>query len=184
MTLIEVLVALMVSLVIGGIVFQGFGVLRTGHEIGERQNYAIANGRTGIDMLADHVRNAERCTSLIGCVNNAMIAPGSNATTLTYYTASTGSPVTYSFRGGSLYRTKGGVETRILRGLQSFSVTYLMNGAFLDQWTEAGTPSATNAPTICGVRIRATGFENTRQFVVETSVRLRNARRTPRFDRS
>ncbi len=178
-TLLQVLLATVFTSYVLAIVYQNLVTLYVGMTDNANATYSIADARTAIDTMSDHLRNATMNTSTSTGVANSCLSAAS-ANSVTYYTSSAGtSYVTYTLTGSNLTRSvTGGAAVNEAYGLTALSFTYYKAATYETPWQPCTTPSAPTAaelPYVCGIQINATTSYNGVSTQLTTTVRLRNA---------
>jgi len=178
LSLIELMVTMMISLVIAGGLFKVF-VDTTTHHVGVIDaNDAETMSRQPLDTLVDHMRGAQAVE--IGGTYQA-IKSGTATSVEYYFLESSTDVVKYFLDGTDLKRLEGGVTTVEITDVQSLEFRYYLSAS--TRYYSNGTIPATdiNAPTSAElpliakievvVDVTSGGF--TRQLVGD--VRLRNS---------
>jgi hypothetical protein len=147
------------------------------HDVVVGENLVSVAGRTPIDTLADHLRNAQQQGSGL---NYTALAAGTQ-TSVTYYATAGGVTVQYWKDGSQLKRTTGGTTTVIMDGLQSLSLTYYKSTTYNNNsWVTTDNPHAPTAAElrwIGAIRIEGSATVDGYSTSYNTLVRLRNSPR-------
>ena len=179
-SLIELLVALAIMMVVGAGLFQFFVTSHLSHESVRVGNMAITDARQPIDIVADHIRNAQQYTT--DNITYSVIH-SATASSVTYYANEAGATVQYALSGGNLVRTDAGGATTVLSNVSSLTFKYLLSNSGTTYYFTAlteGDPSAFNLTE----RSRITVIEIAGSVTVDgyprsfkTQIRLRNSPR-------
>ncbi|MBI3721164.1 MAG: hypothetical protein HY248_01310 [Fimbriimonas ginsengisoli] len=134
------------------------------------------DARAALDLLADHLRGAQLCTS--GGVVGSALGAGT-ASDITYYTTNAAATVRYHLSGTTLVRTVSGTNTNALVNVNSLSFTYYTsatyNSATLTTTTNPNAPTNAELPALAAIRITASTTTDGRTVQYSTLVRLRNS---------
>jgi hypothetical protein len=137
----------------------------------------MGDARQALDGLSDHLRNAVRCTATSGCVTDSAISSGTG-TSVTYYSSSAGATVTYLLTGGNLVRRVSNVDTILVRNVTALAITYYTCTTYNDTaWTvtAGSSPTSSELPKLCAVRIVLTCRQNGTTSTTESMIRFRNS---------
>jgi len=182
--LIEYLVAAMASILIGIALLALIQTTYSSQTIVMGQNMTFVTARQAVDVLADHIRNAQSYQTST-TPTYAAVSSGS-LTSITLYTDSTsGATETYTYDSThkQLTRTVSSTTTVVLTGLDDLQFTYhTANGT---NYTSSGpfnlvsgsghTPQSTDYPNLVQVDINAEVTINGATKRILSSVRLRNS---------
>lgn len=174
MTFLETLVLGIVLMLVLAIGFEGLSSLKTGYERTLDFNAVTGDARQAVDALGDHLRNADRCSATSGCVTNSVLHSAS-ASSITYYTDTAGTQVSYLVSNGSLVRRVSGTDTILVRNVTSLTLTYYKCTTYNGTWTSIANPAQSDLPYICGVQIVVTCNQSGSTFTTESTIRLRNS---------
>ncbi|GMV89388.1 MAG: hypothetical protein AMXMBFR81_23190 [Chthonomonas sp.] len=175
-TMIELLLAAMISLIIGAVTMVAFTDSVTMRDVATGQNRAFAMARTAVDSLADHLRNAQ---SNAGDADTAIGA--ATKTSVTYYGLNEGAlhPVTYFLEGTQLKRTDAEGTKVVLNHVSSLEFSYFKTDDYTaPTWTPTTNPhvpTSAERPKLAAVGIKATVTADGYQRTLRTFVRLRNS---------
>jgi hypothetical protein len=185
-TLLELLTASVVAILVGLGLLALITATYNSHRSVVNQNYVNAVGRTPVDTLADHLRNAWMPCSGSPCVrtSSSSVFAAASASSVTYYIDDAGSTVRY-YRDGSvspptLVRVDGSGSSVVMSGLTSLQFTYYTPayGYSSSTWLTTGNPNAptpAELPSIGAVQITAVVTSNGLTRPITSFVRLRNS---------
>lgn len=179
LSLVEVLISGILVLVAGGALVGVFGMSFRAHDVVIGQNIAYSDARKGIDLMADHIRNAQLNKNTGSGVLNSVLHSGA-INDIVYYTDDAGSQVRYGLNGTDLERTDSNGTTVTVGGVQSLTLTYYKLASYNGAWTlttDANAPTAAELPTIGGVEIRVSIAKDGFTTEYKSLVRLRNSPR-------
>ena len=179
LSLVEVLIAGILVLVAGGALVGIFGMSFRAHDVVIGQNIAYSEARKGIDLMADHIRNAQLNRNTGSGVLNSVLHSGT-INDIVYYADDTGAQVRYRLNGTDLERTYNNVTTVSVGGVQSLTLSYYKLSSYNGTWvptTDANAPTAAELPTIGGVEIRVSIARDGFSTEYKSLVRLRNSPR-------
>lgn len=176
LTLLQTLFTLMIGGFIAATVFQMLATILISQQTAANLADASSVGRSAIDSIEDHLRNASGCGDDTKGVYGSVL-DSANATSFAYYGESTNcTTVTYSLSGGNLVRTEGTTTKILVRNVTSVNFVYTVvdTSTNPDTTSTTSTPSATQLPLVNAVTITVVtnsgGISNT----LTSSVRLRN----------
>jgi hypothetical protein len=183
----ETLIASLLSLLMGAALLVLVQGTYSSRSVITGENNVNAGAREVMDLLADHIRNAQ----LYNNGSNYVVFSAASSNSLTCYTNTTGDTIRYWLdTSASPYvlkqtQTVGGVATTttILSGVQSLTYTYYVdNGtnytAATSSWATTTIPSnplSTEIPNVSAVSITATVTVNGYSRQLSTFIRLRNS---------
>lgn len=193
-TFIELLVSLVISLVVAGGLFMVFLTTHDSRDFTVGMGNAETQARTPIDIMCDHLRNAQQFKAGGGTgVGDYTVISAGTATSVTYYASNSSTDVvTYAKSGTNLVRTDTTGTTTVMPNVQSLEFRYFKtplvggnpsggynNGSFVAT-TNANSPTNAELPFLTVIEVRATvqvdGFA--REMI--SYVRLRNSPRKVR----
>ena len=126
-SLIEVLVSLLMTIVIAGGLFSVFTNTFASRDFVVGQGTAETAARTPIDDIADHLRNAQQYRSVeppVAVTDSSVIADGT-ATSVTYYKSNSSSDTVRLWLDGTdLKRTADGSTSVVLSNVLSLEFQY------------------------------------------------------------
>jgi prepilin-type N-terminal cleavage/methylation domain-containing protein len=179
-TLIESMVASIILILVGLGMYAAFFDTAMSRESIMYANNATTNGREPIDVVADHLRNAQQYTAdnvTYTCISAA------GASSVTYYTDSAGSTITYYLESGSLKSDQGGTVKTVVTGLSTLTFTYYLAASTSSYYstslaaTDPSTFGATERARIAAILISGSVAVNGYPRSFSTMVRLRNSPR-------
>lgn len=174
-TLIELIVTLAIILIIGVGLMQVFLSAFASQNTVASQNDAITNGRTPIDVLADHLRNAQG-VKVSSVYYPAIVAASQSDIT---YRTEANTTVRYWLSGTSLKRTDASSTKTVISGVSSLAFTYYKAGSYytsaLTTTTNSHAPTSDELKYLSVVDIDCTVTSNSASQSYKTSVRLRNS---------
>lgn len=186
-TLVEMLVSLLMTIVISGALFAIFTNTYQTRDFVVGQGGAETDARTPLDNLADHLRDAQQYwstgTTPTTVSQSSVISAGSK-TSVTYYESNNASDtVRLWLNGTDLDRTVGGITTTIIRNVQSLEFQYFIpasgsqnyNNPSVAHTTNINAPTAAELPLLSEIRIDALVNESGYQRELACTVRLRNS---------
>lgn len=179
LTLVELLIAGLLITVAGGALVGIFGMSFRVHDVVIGQNIAYSEARKGVDLMADHIRNAQLNKNTGSGVLNSVLHSGS-LNDITYYTDEAGTQIRYRLNGTNLERTDDSVTTVSAADVQSLTLTYYKLTSYNGTWTQTidpNAPTAAELPTIGGVEIRVSIAKDGYTTEYKSLVRLRNSPR-------
>ena len=183
-TLIEAMVALLLLMLLGLGAFQFFVSSNLARDSMMYGNTAITDGRQPIDIVSDHLRNAQQYTS----DNITYVAiSAATATSVTYYTDASGSTVQYLLSGSNLQRVDSTGTTTVLPNVSSLQFTYYLAPSASSYYTDTltvGDPTGFGVPErarIAEIKITGAVTANGYSRSFSTTVRLRNSPRKVRL---
>lgn len=191
-TLIEMLVSLLMTLVIGAALFSVFTNTYQMHDAAVGQGTTETAARTPIDDLADHLRDAQQYWNTVAgaqptSVSQSSVIAAGTASSVTYYESNSSSDtVRYWLSGTNLERTVGGNTTVVLTNVQALTFTYYKapSGSYNVDYndvslftttTNANQPSAAELPYLSQIGIDATVTIGGYTRELACVVRLRNS---------
>lgn len=184
-SLFELIAAMFMMLLISGALFTIFRTTYFSHDAVVGQSDADTASRTPIDILADHLRNAQAAKA----AGYAAIVSG-GATEVTYYASdNTSDTVRYWLDGTDLKRTTGGTTTVVMSDVSALNFTYYKASSTpvsyynssVSQTDNPTSPSATELPNLAMIRITATVNIDGYSRELLGWVRLRNSPRKNRL---
>lgn len=178
-SLVEVLISAILITVAGGALVGIFGMSFRAHDVVIGQNIAYSEARKGIDLMADHIRNAQLNKNTGSGVLNSVLHAGASDD-IVYYTDDAGTQVRYRLNGTNLERTDNSVTTVTADNVQSLTLTYYKLTSYNGAWTQTTDPNAPTdleLPTIGGVEIRVSIAKDGFTTEYKSLVRLRNSPR-------
>jgi hypothetical protein len=177
------LVGLLASFLVGAVLMSAMQSTVTARETVNEQNESQTNVRQPIDLMADHLRNAQLTTA-----TPEKAVSAASATSVTYYTDSAGSQVTYFLSGSNLMRTEGDATmspSTVLTGVTSLQFTYYKiatyNAAGFAPCSSPSAPTTAELPRLSAVQIDATVAQDGFTATYSTLVRLRNSPKKTRL---
>lgn len=175
--MVELLVAAMISLLIGGVTMLAFTDSNTMRNIAGAKNQAHASARQTLDTIADHIRSAQ----VNAAVNNRVIKTA-DATSITYYADPGGGTlvaVRYYKDGTTLKRSDPNGVTTVLLGVSTLQFTYYKATSYTAAtWSETSDPSAPTTEELAqlvAVKIQVIANVDGNDSTLETVVRFRNS---------
>jgi hypothetical protein len=184
-TLIEVLIVAVITMLIAGMLGTTFSGMNQVWSMITGYNPALADHRAAIDMLSEHIRNAQGCRVAANGVLNSVLDSGT-ATEIEYYTDKDScDTVRYFLSGGNLMREADGVQTKVASNVTNLQFTYLTSTTYHSAWTptmSASTPSMGELKNLSGVRMQLTTSVNDQSVTSNVTIRLRNSPRKSRLD--
>jgi Tfp pilus assembly protein PilV len=186
LTLIELLISLLMSLVVAAGLFSIFTNTFAMHDAVVSQGSAETSARTPLDDVADHLRDAQQYWTT-GAVTPTLVTQSSviaNATTtsVTYYRSNLSSDtVRYWLNGTNLTRTAGGTDTVLMGGVKTLTFTYWKapnaNGNYNNSSATKiiGNPVAAELPFLNQITIDASVTVDGYSRELVSLVRLRNS---------
>jgi type II secretory pathway component PulJ len=187
-SLLEMLVSLLMTLVISGALFTVFVNTFQSREVVVGQGTAETNARTPIDVMADHLRNAQQYWTTGGTTptlaSQSSVLADASTTSVTYYASNNVSDtVQYWLDGTILKRTAGASTTVVMTGVQSLELTYYKTDANANYNNSGVALTAGNghSPTsgersfISQIQIRAKVNVDGYSREIASLVRLRNS---------
>jgi hypothetical protein len=176
-TLIEMLVGILIALLIGAGIFQ---LMRTSYATEESittGNNAITNARAPVDVLADHLRNAQQ----VEADSYAVIKEAAESD-ITYYADTAGDPVRYRLVSNRIDRTTSAGTTTVATGVTSLSFKYYVSATYNESagvtaTTNPNAPTDAERPKLAVIEITATIAVGGVPRSYTTKVRLRNSPR-------
>jgi Tfp pilus assembly protein PilW len=191
-SLLELLMSLLMTMVVAGALFSIFVNTYSMHDVVVGQGATEARSRTPIDLMADHLRNAQQY--FVGgneaLVTNYKVVSAANATSVTYYRSNSSTDtVRYFLDGTLLRRTAGGTTTVAMSGINSLELIYfkapttqgLYNNASVVSTTDPHQPTAAELPYLSQIQIKANVVQDGFTRELQTLVRLRNSPRKVRL---
>ena len=187
-TLIELLVSLLMTIVIAGALFAIFTNTYASRDFALGQGNAEAEARGPLDDLADHLRDAQQywttgSTAPTSVSQSSVIASGT-ATSVTYYKSNSSTDTVQLFLNGTnLNRTADGTTTTVLTNVQSLRFTYYIpasggqnyNNSAVVTTVNPNQPSAAELPLLTEIDIDANVNDSGYQRELVAKVRLRNS---------
>ncbi len=174
-SLIELVVTLAIILVVGVGLSQVFLSVFASENTVTTQNDATTNARTPIDVLADHLRNAQ------GVKVSNVYYPAISAAAqseITYRTEAN-TTVRYWLDGTSLKRTDSAGTTVVMTGVSSLVFTYYKAASYYSSTytttVDSHAPASDELRYLSIVLIDCTVTSGSVSQVFRTSVRLRNS---------
>ena len=185
-TLVELLVSLLMTIVIAGALFAMFTNTYASRDFAVGQGTAETNARTPLDNLADHLRDAQQYHSVEPptAVSQSSVIANGTATSVTYYKSNSSTDtVRLWLNGTDLDRTADGSTTTILSNVQSLEFQYFKTPSTIGNYnnssvvatTDIHAPSAAELPLLSQISIRANVNVDGFQRELASVVRLRNS---------
>ena len=178
--MVDMLMGLLVSFLVGAVIMSAMQSSVTARDVVNEQNESQTNARQPLDIMADHLRNAQ----LASTAPEQVIGAGS-ATSVTYYVDSARTAVTYSLSGTTLQRVDNATTTTVLTGVSSLRFTYYKiatyNAAGFVACTSPSAPSALELARLAAIQIDATVTQDGYTSSYSTIVRLRNSPKKTRL---
>lgn len=181
--LVDMIVGLLASFLVGAVLMSAMQSTVTARETVNEQNESQTNVRQPIDLVADHLRNAQLTSA-----TPEQVISAASATSVTYHTNAAGAQVSYFLRGTTLMRTEGDVTvsaTPVLTGVTSLRFTYYKiatyNAAGFAPCSSPSAPTSTELPRLSAIQIDATVTQDGYSATYSTLVRLRNSPKKTRL---
>ena len=186
MSITELLVSLLMTLVISGALFTAFVNTFQARDTVVGQGTVESAARTPIDDLADHLRNAQQYwttgSTTPTAVTQSMVIAAGTTTSVTYYKSNSSTDtVRYWLSGSNLQRTADGTTTTVLANVQSLLITYYKDAGGnynvdYNSLTKTGsTLTSADLPLISEVNIYAKVVIDGFKRDLACRVRLRNS---------
>ena len=177
--LVDMIVGLLLSFLVGAMIMSGMQTSIASRETVIEQNQSQTDARQPLDMMADHLRNAQLASAAPYRVLDA-----GTATSVTYYTDSARSSVSYFLSGSTLMRTEGDLTvaaTPVLTGVTSLRFVYYKiatyNASGFVACTSPSAPTSAELNFLAAIQIDATVTQDGYTSSYSTLVRLRNSPR-------
>lgn len=185
-TLIELLVSVLMTLVIAGALFTVFTNTFEMRDVVVGQGTTETAARTPIDTLADHLRNGQQYwttgTVTPTAVNQSSVIADGSATSVTYYRSNSASDtVRYFLDGTNLKRTDGSGTVIVMSDVSSLLFEYFKPEGTSQNYNDSGVqqtatpPVAADLPLLCEIRITARVLKDGYSRELVSRVRLRNS---------
>ena len=171
-TLTEYLISLaMSSIVIGG-AFWLYADSTSQANFVDRYNDAEMNSRQQVDLLLDHIRNAQTCKD----AGHIAISAGT-ATSLSYYGSdSTSDVIMYSLSGTNLVRSANSASKTVLGGVSSLEFTYyVISSGSLVTTSNPNAPTTGELSSLAAIEVEAMANVDGIERKLAGIVRLRNS---------
>lgn len=201
-TLVELLVSVLILGVLGSVLYSVFGMTFRMHDVVIGQNNAFTDTRKGIDLMADHIRNAQRLETtpynavVSGTIDDLTyywydgVTKDSNGTITGYVVGGSNVNTPHTLRvrknGSVIEMIDGGTTTTLASNIASLTLTYYkMSTGYTGAWSTTTDPNApTNAelPRIAGIEIKVGVARDGYTTEYKTMVRLRNSPRKTAID--
>lgn len=176
-SLIELLVAAMISLLIGAVTMLAFTDSNTMRDVAGAKNQAHASARQTLDTIADHIRSAQ-----VNAAASNRVVKSATESSITYYAdPGNGSlvAVRYYQDGSTLKRSDPNGVSTVLLGVSSLQFSYYKATTYTAAtWTSTTNPSAPTSdelPMLVAVKIRVVTNVDGNASTLETVVRFRNS---------
>jgi hypothetical protein len=177
--LVDMVAGLLISFLVGSMIMSAMQTSISSRETVIEQNQSQTDARQPLDLMADHLRNAQLSSS----APYQVVATGT-ATTITYYSDSARSSVSYFLSGTTLMRTEGDLNataTPVLTGVTSLQFIYYRiasyNASGFTPCTSPSAPTASELQRLAAIQIDATVTQDGYTSSYSTLVRLRNSPR-------
>jgi hypothetical protein len=177
--LIDMIMGLLLSFLVGAVIMSAMQTSIASRDTVIEQNESQTSARQPLDLMADHVRNAQLASAAPYRVLDA-----GTATSLTYYTDSSRSSVSYFLDGTTLKRTEGDLTvspTTVLTGVTSLRFVYYKiatyNASGFIPCTSPSAPTSAELNFLAAIQIDATVTQDGYTSSYSTLVRLRNSPR-------
>ena len=183
LTLVELLVAALLLTVAGGALIGIFGMSFRSHDVVIGQNIAYSEARKGIDLMADHIRNAQLNKNTGSGVLNSVLHAGA-IDDITYYSDDAGTQIRYRLNGSNIERTDNTTTAVYVNNVQTLTLTYYKLTSYNGSWvltTDPNVPTSAELPFIGGVEVRVSVLIDGFTTEYRTLVRLRNSPRKHRL---
>lgn len=183
--LVELLVSLVILMVIGAGIFQYFVAANIGNESVMSGNKATTDARQPVDIVADHIRNAQQYTGNGGVTYS--VVHSASPTSITYYGTEGGATVTYALSGTTLQRTDASGTTDVLFNVSSLNFRYFLapgSTVYYSTSLVEGDPATftlTERSRIAVVELSGSVIVNGYPRTFKTEIRLRNSPRKARL---
>lgn len=182
-TLIELLVSVLMTLVISGALFSVFTNTFATRDVVVGQGNAETSARTPIDNLADHLRDAQQYwttgSNTPTQVTQSSVIAAATTNSISYYKSnSVSDTVTYWLDGTNLKRTADGTTSIVMSGVNSLSFTYWKSdGNYNDSSATpiVGNPATADLPLLNQIKIQASVNIDGYSRELASLVRLRNS---------
>ncbi|MCW5943379.1 MAG: hypothetical protein KIS66_14200 [Fimbriimonadaceae bacterium] len=176
-TLVELLVAAVISLLIGGVALYAYTDSNTMRDVAGRQNQTYAVARQTLDTIADHIRSAQ-----VNAAASNRVIKAADGSSITYY-ADPGDgilvAVKYFRDGNTLKRSDPSGVSVVLLGISSLEFTYYKAATYTSAtWsptTNPSVPAIDELPSLVAVKIRVVTNVSGSSRALETVVRFRNS---------
>ena len=187
LTLVEMLVSLLMTLVIAGALFTVFVNTFQSRDVVVGQGTAETNARTPIDDLADHLRDAQQYwttgASQPSQVTQSKVIADGSATSITYYKSNSSTDtVQYWLDGTNLKRTADGTTSVVLSNVNALQFIYYKtsasgnyNNSVVAPTDNPSAPTAAELPYLSQIKITASVNIDGFQRELASLVRLRNS---------
>lgn len=183
--LIEVMLSSMMAIIVGLGMIALLTTDISSWSVINGQNLNDATARQPMDMIADHVRNAQPYGTVTSQVLNA-----ATATSISPYTDTAGAYTKFwldtSVTPHVLKQTTGAKTVSLVTGVASLQFTYYVSGSNYSpasaSWTttaDSHNPTNVELPNVAAVGISATTTVNGYSRSVNTLVRMRNSPTNP-----
>jgi hypothetical protein len=177
--LVDMIIGLMLSFLVGAVIMSAMQTSIASRETVIEQNQSQTDARQPLDLMADHLRNAQLASTAPYRVLDA-----GTATSVTYYTDSARASVSYFLQGTTLMRTEGDVTadpTPVLTGVTSLRFVYYKiatyNASGFIPCTSPSAPTSAELNFLAAIQIDATVTQDGYTSSYSTLVRLRNSPR-------
>jgi hypothetical protein len=175
-SIIELLVGILCVTILSAALINAFSIGFKMHDTVIGQNLAYVEDRVAVDVMADHIRNAQ--TYVDGSNGTIAIASGASATSITYYSDAAGTTVRYRLSGTNLVRTTGGTDKTVATNISSLELTYYKSSSYNGAWsttTNAQAPADSELRLLAGVEINVSVAKDGYTNQYRSLVRLRNS---------
>ena len=172
--LMDMMMGLLISFLVGAVIMSAMQTSVSSRETVIGQNESQTDARQPLDLVADHLRNSQ-------LVSTKAIVQGT-ASSVTYFTDTAGSMVSYFLDGTTLKRTEGDINatpSTVLSGVTTLRLTYYKiasyNASGFVACATPTVPTSTELARLAAIQIDATVTKNGFTSNYSSLVRLRNS---------
>ena len=177
--LVDMMMGLMLSFLVGAVIMSAMQTSIASRDTVIEQNQSQTDARQPLDLMADHLRNAQ-----LASTSPYRVLSVGTATSITYYTDAARSEVSYYLNGTTLMRTEGALNasaTPVLTGVTSLRFVYYKiatyNASGFIPCTSPSAPTSAELNFLAAIQIDATVTQDGYTSSYSTLVRLRNSPR-------
>src|SRR5688572_22350849 len=156
--LVDMIVGLLLSFLVGAVIMSAMQTSISSRDTVIEQNQSQTDARQPLDLMADHLRNAQ-----LASTSPYQVLSAATASSITYYTDSSRSLVSYFLDGTTLKRTEGNLLANpsiVLTGVTSLRFVYYKiasyNASGFVACTSPTAPTSTELTFLAAIQIDAT----------------------------
>lgn len=177
--LVDMIAGLLLSFMVGAVIMSAMQTSISSRDTVLEQNESQTGARQPLDVMADHLRNAQ-----LASTSPYTVISAGTATTITYYSNASRAEVSYFLSGTTLMRTEGNLgatATPVLTGVTSLRFVYYKiatyNASGFIPCVAPSAPTTSELQRLAAIQIDAAVTQDGYTSSYSTLVRLRNSPR-------